>query len=75
MAKEFQPYRDLWTTTSDWLRWHESWMNDPLHTIDAEQIERNVIDAYKTVHRCTKYFKDIPGKKLVWFSLHSAYYF
>ncbi|XP_032892704.1 dynein heavy chain 1, axonemal [Amblyraja radiata] len=61
MAKEFQPYRDLWTTTSDWLRWHESWMNDPLHTIDAEQIERNVIDAYKTVHRCTKYFKDIPG--------------
>ncbi|XP_078270493.1 dynein axonemal heavy chain 1 [Rhinoraja longicauda] len=61
MVKEFQPYRDLWTTTSDWLRWHESWMNDPLHTIDAEQIERNVIDAYKTVHRCTKFFKDIPG--------------
>ncbi|XP_069792874.1 dynein axonemal heavy chain 1 isoform X2 [Narcine bancroftii] len=61
MVKEFQPYRDLWTTTSDWLRWHDSWMNDPLNTIDAEQVERNVIDAYKTVHRCTKFFKDIPG--------------
>ncbi|XP_072136794.1 dynein axonemal heavy chain 1 isoform X1 [Mobula birostris] len=61
MSKEFQPYRDLWTTTSDWLRWYDSWMSDPLNTIDAEQVERNVIDAYKTVHRCTKYFKDIPG--------------
>ncbi|XP_067907506.1 dynein axonemal heavy chain 1 [Heterodontus francisci] len=61
MVKEFYPYRDLWTTTSDWLRWHDSWMNDPLTTIDAEQIERNVIESYKTLHRCTKLFKDIPG--------------
>ncbi|KAL1763660.1 dynein heavy chain 1, axonemal [Sigmodon hispidus] len=29
MVKEFQPYLDLWTTASDWLRWSESWMNDP----------------------------------------------
>ncbi|XP_059505480.1 dynein axonemal heavy chain 1 [Stegostoma tigrinum] len=61
MVKEFHPYRDLWTTTSDWLRWYDSWMNDPLTTIDAEQIEKNVIESYKTLHRCTKYFKDIPG--------------
>ncbi|GCB64000.1 hypothetical protein scyTo_0013272, partial [Scyliorhinus torazame] len=61
MVKEFHPYRDLWTTTSDWLRWYDSWMNDPLTTIDAEQIEKNVIESYKTLHRCTKFFKDIPG--------------
>ncbi|XP_067855101.1 dynein axonemal heavy chain 1 [Heptranchias perlo] len=61
MIKEFQPYRDLWTTTSDWLRWYDSWMNDPLTSIDAEQIEKNVVESYKTVHRCTKFFKDIPG--------------
>uniref|UniRef100_UPI00398EE5C8 dynein axonemal heavy chain 1 isoform X2 n=1 Tax=Pristiophorus japonicus TaxID=55135 RepID=UPI00398EE5C8 len=61
MVKAFHPYRDLWTTTSDWLRWHDSWMNDPLNSIDAEQIERNVIESYKTLHKCTKFFKDIPG--------------
>ncbi|KAL6464354.1 hypothetical protein MHYP_G00266710 [Metynnis hypsauchen] len=61
LSRDFQPFRDLWTTTSDWLRWHESWMNDPLSTIDPEQLERNVNDAYKTMHKCVKLFKDIPA--------------
>lgn len=61
MVKEFQPYLDLWTTASDWLRWSESWMNDPLSAIDAEQLEKNVIESFKTMHKCVKQFKDIPG--------------
>lgn len=36
-------------------------MNDPLSSIDAEQLERNVSDAFKTMHKCVKQFKDIPG--------------
>uniref|UniRef100_A0A8C7UPX5 Dynein axonemal heavy chain 1 n=1 Tax=Oncorhynchus mykiss TaxID=8022 RepID=A0A8C7UPX5_ONCMY len=59
--RDFQPFRDLWTTTSDWLRWHESWHNDPLSIIDPEQLERNVTDAFKTMHKCVKMFKDIPA--------------
>lgn len=62
LVKDFQPFKDLWTTTSDWLRWHESWLNDPLSSIDPEQLERNVTDAHKTMHKCIKQFKDIPGK-------------
>lgn len=62
MVKEFQPYLDLWTTASDWLRWSESWMNDPLSAIDAEQLEKNVIESFKTMHKCVKQFKDIPGE-------------
>ncbi|OWK02778.1 hypothetical protein Celaphus_00010474, partial [Cervus elaphus hippelaphus] len=61
MVKEFQPYLDLWTTASDWLRWSESWMNDPLSAIDAEQLEKNVIESFKTMHKCVKQFKDIPA--------------
>ncbi|KAM7063036.1 dynein axonemal heavy chain 1 [Molossus nigricans] len=61
MVKEFQPYLDLWTTVSDWLRWSESWMNDPLSAIDAEQLEKNVIESFKTMHKCVKQFKDIPA--------------
>lgn len=63
MVKEFQPYLDLWTTASDWLRWSESWMNDPLSAIDAEQLEKNVIESFKTMHKCVKQFKDIPGSR------------
>uniref|UniRef100_A0A8C0ZKQ1 Dynein axonemal heavy chain 1 n=1 Tax=Cyanistes caeruleus TaxID=156563 RepID=A0A8C0ZKQ1_CYACU len=36
MIKEFQPYYDLWTTVSDWIKWNESWMNDSLLKIEAE---------------------------------------
>lgn len=61
LNRDFQPFRDLWTATSDWLRWHESWMTDPLSIIDPEQLERNVNDAFKTMHKCVKQFKDIPG--------------
>ncbi len=62
LGKDFEPFRNLWITVSDWLRWHESWMNDPLTSIDAEAVEKNVNDAYKTMHKSVKIFQDIPGK-------------
>ncbi|KAF0035263.1 hypothetical protein F2P81_013021 [Scophthalmus maximus] len=65
MVKDFQPFKDLWTTTSDWLHWHECWLNDPLSFIDPEQLERNVTDALKTMHKCIKQFKDIPDCQMV----------
>ncbi|XP_036594745.1 dynein heavy chain 1, axonemal [Trichosurus vulpecula] len=61
MIKDFQPYCDLWTTASDWLRSSESWMNDPLTSIDAEQLEKSVIEAFKTMHKCVKQFRDVPA--------------
>ncbi|XP_071611851.1 dynein axonemal heavy chain 1 [Heliangelus exortis] len=61
MVKEFQPYYDLWTTVSDWMEWNESWMNDPLMDIEAEQLEKNITDSFKTMQRCVKQFKDSPA--------------
>ncbi|XP_076603478.1 dynein axonemal heavy chain 1 [Chaetodon auriga] len=65
LVKDFQPYKDLWTTASDWLRWHEGWLSDPLSSIDPEQLERQVTDAHKTIHKCIKQFKDIPDCQMV----------
>ena len=36
-------------------------MNDPLNTIDAELIEKVANDSYKTIHKCTRQFADIPA--------------
>ncbi len=36
-------------------------MNDPLTSIDAETVEKNVSDSYKTMHKSVKIFADIPG--------------
>lgn len=51
----------MWLTASDWQKWHDSWMNDPLTTIDAEQLEANVSNSFKTIFKCYKHFKDIPA--------------
>jgi len=61
LTKDFEPFKNLWITTSDWLKWHDSWMNDPLNTIDAEQVEKNVNESYKTMHKCARHFQDIPS--------------
>jgi dynein heavy chain len=55
----------LWLTASDWLRWHESWMNDPLEAINAEEVEKNVGDAYKTMHKSNKVFQEMPGLNIL----------
>ncbi|NWU63519.1 DYH1 protein, partial [Pterocles burchelli] len=61
MVKDFQPYYDLWTTVSDWMRWHQSWMTDPLMETEAEELEKNVNDSFKTMQRCVRQFKDSPA--------------
>lgn len=62
MAKQFQPFFDLWTTTYDWTHRHEGWLNDPLTSIDPELLERNVTSALDTMNKCIKQFKDNPGE-------------
>ncbi|CAF4290444.1 unnamed protein product, partial [Rotaria sp. Silwood2] len=46
LVKDFEPYRVLWSTASDWLRSHDSWMNDPIISVNAEDIEKNVTEMY-----------------------------
>eukprot|EP00118_Oscarella_pearsei_P012540 m.93002 g.93002 ORF g.93002 m.93002 type:complete len:4173 (+) comp36767_c0_seq9:102-12620(+) len=61
LIRDFDPYKNLWLTSADWMRWHESWMKDSLTNIDAELLESNLQNAYKIVHKCVKHFRDIPG--------------
>ena len=37
-------------------------MTDPLTSINAEELEKNVNEAYKTMHKSVKIFNDIPSK-------------
>ena len=37
-------------------------MNDPLTSINAEDLEKNVNEAYKTMHKSVKIFNDIPSQ-------------
>jgi hypothetical protein len=53
-------------TASDWLRWHDSWMNDALVEVDAEKVDKNVNESYKTIHKSVKVFQDTAGKMIVY---------
>ena len=63
--KDFEPYRNLWITCSDWLKWYDMWMNDPISSIDAENIEKNVTESYKSMHKAIKQFADFESKSRV----------
>ena len=43
ISKEFEPYRNLWESVDKWLRYREEWMNQPLTSVDAEFIEKEVM--------------------------------
>ncbi|XP_046395032.1 dynein axonemal heavy chain 1-like [Ischnura elegans] len=61
LIKEFEPYRNLWTTASDWFKWHEIWMDNPLINVDSDEIERLVAEMHKTMSKCIKVFPDVPA--------------
>nr|XP_046487754.1 dynein axonemal heavy chain 1-like [Neodiprion pinetum] len=60
LITEFDPYKTLWITASDWLKWYEIWMENPLVTIDGSQIEAMVADMFKSMTRCMKIFNEQP---------------
>ncbi|XP_059153506.1 dynein axonemal heavy chain 1-like [Physella acuta] len=61
IMKEFEPFRKLWITTSEWVRWHESWLTDPMSSINAEELERTVTESWKTMQKSVRYFSNIPA--------------
>ena len=65
LIKEFEPYKNLWTTTADWQKWYDSWMNDPINKIDPESLEQNLTASNKTIHKSIKIFRDNPSILLV----------
>ncbi|XP_049940877.1 dynein axonemal heavy chain 1-like, partial [Schistocerca serialis cubense] len=65
LIKESEPYRNMWLATSDWLRWYDIWMDNPLINIDGEMIDKMVSEIYKTMQKSIKVFADIPGVQAI----------
>ncbi|XP_053995639.1 dynein axonemal heavy chain 1-like [Hylaeus anthracinus] len=60
LIREFESYRSLWVTASDWLRWHEVWMDNPLIHVDGSQVDSLVIDMYRIITRSIRTFQEQP---------------
>ncbi|CAB3221174.1 unnamed protein product [Arctia plantaginis] len=60
LVKEFEPYRNLWVTASDFLKSREVWFDNPLMYVDADSIEPSINEYYKTIVKCIRTFADLP---------------
>lgn len=49
-------------SNADWLKWQEIWMENPLISLDANQIESVISDMHKAMSRCIKVFQENPSR-------------
>ena len=57
LFREFEPFKNLWSSTAEWRNNQDTWMNNSLLDINPEELEQKVMFYFKTIHRCTKTFK------------------
>uniref|UniRef100_A0A671XYF8 Dynein axonemal heavy chain 7 n=1 Tax=Sparus aurata TaxID=8175 RepID=A0A671XYF8_SPAAU len=56
-----QPYEQLWTTALNFQSMSEEWMNGPFRHLDAEKISDELDTMWRTMHKLTKSFSNLPG--------------
>lgn len=63
--KEFTPFKDLWITADVWTKKHHFIMTDSFVSLDPIELDAHVQLSSKTITKCLKSFKDIPGCRKV----------
>lgn len=61
VRKAMEPYEKLWRTVSNFEKKSSDWLNSPYWKIDATQVESEVGDMYKIIHRLNKTFINQPS--------------
>ena len=61
VVKHFEPFAKLWTTTESWLSWHQAWVHGPFAELDAKSMQASLTDAWSSMFKLVKVFKDTPG--------------
>ncbi|CAD5122382.1 DgyrCDS10813 [Dimorphilus gyrociliatus] len=65
MVKAKEPYEKLWNTTYLFHKKQEEWLNGPFKQLNAEDIESEVQDMYRTLFKLNKSFQDQAGPQRV----------
>ena len=58
-----EPYDRLWKTAREFHEKQERWMNGPFLELDAEQVEEDAGNMWRTMHKLSKSFSDQPNPK------------
>lgn len=63
LAKE--PYDKLWKTAYDLHTKNEEWLSGPFNALNAEAVDNEVSEMWRTMYKLTKTFQDQPGPLMV----------
>ncbi|XP_029639148.1 dynein heavy chain 3, axonemal-like isoform X2 [Octopus sinensis] len=66
-----EPYDKLWTTAYNFNQKQEIWMNGSFLELNAEAIESEVGDMWRTMYKLTKVLSDQPGPRRIADSIRS----
>ncbi len=58
-----EPYDKLWHTALEFHEKHEQWLTGPFLQLDAEKVDDDVGNMWRTMHKLSKTFNDMPGPK------------
>ncbi|KAJ1569497.1 Dynein heavy chain 1, axonemal [Cladochytrium tenue] len=61
IQKDFEPFKSLWSTAYDWVKWREQWLHGSFLGLNAEDVEKNLTNAWRTIFKSIKMFKNLPG--------------
>lgn len=61
LVRDFEPFKTFWITAGDWSKWKDQWMCGSFLELNAEEVERNLSNAWKNVFKSLKSFKNAPG--------------
>lgn len=58
LAKDFQPYSNMWKTARTWFDGHKKWMSEPWEQLDAVDLEAVWENCQKTINMVFRNFRD-----------------
>jgi dynein heavy chain len=58
MAREFQPYSNLWNITHKWKVGIVSWLEGAWESLDAEEAEKFIDDSSRTLMGVIRHFRE-----------------
>ena len=63
IAKQFDPYAQLWVSADDWFTCKKEWSESPFDKLDPEKMENILTEAWRNVFKASKAFTELPALK------------
>lgn len=63
---EFEPYKTLWLSASEFFKLQNAWLQNPLTNIEKSTLEPLLNSLLNTVTKSVEQFAEIPGNNNKW---------